>query len=349
MKKIETHFIKENIAPIGTKKLLVYNSEGENIGYLNLGKLRQLRDDKRYSFELISDVHIGYDTASNDFQKALDYADSSDCIFTVITGDLTGSGTDAQLQQYKDIVDSHSKPVYAMAGNHETVWGYMTDDRMMKYTGHPLCYSFEHDGDVFIMVGHYGPYHGDGKGWYNYEFVSIDELQWLYETLEENRNKRCFVFNHVYPYESGVGDAERYYNGKYWSEKDGFIGQAYIELIKHYKNVTLFHGHSHLRLYLQEIDVKANYSDEVGYRSVHVPSLSVPRDKVESGSVTYIYAESEGHIVDVYDNYIIVNGLDFIDNNNDGNIIPIATYKIDTTLVEIEANTFIDSTGTITI
>ena len=61
-----------------------------------------------------------------------------------------------------------------------------------------------------------------------------------------------------------------------------------------------------------------------------------------------IYAESEGYIVDVYENCIILNGRDFIDNDKDGHGLGIATYKIDTTLQTIEANTFRDSTGTIT-
>jgi hypothetical protein len=76
--------------------------------------------------------------------------------------------------------------------------------------------------------------------------------------------------------------------------------------------------------------------------------LATPRDKVD-GTLSSVYAESEGYIVDVYDNYIILNGRDFIDNDMDGNIIPIATYKVDTTLIEIEANTFRDSTGIINV
>ena len=84
----------------------------------------------------------------------------------------------------------------------------------------------------------------------------------------------------------------------------------------------------------------------MGYRSVHIPSLSVPRDIIDD-SITFIYAESEGYIVDVYDNYIILNGKDFIDNDKNGNDIPIAIYKVDTTLINIEPNTFTDSTGTI--
>ena len=81
---------------------------------------------------------------------------------------------------------------------------------------------------------------------------------------------------------------------------------------------------------------------------MHIPSLSAPRDEID-GTLSSIYAESEGYIVDVYDNYIILNGRDFIDNKKDGHEIPIATYKIDTTLVDIKANTFVDNTGTIAV
>ena len=62
-----------------------------------------------------------------------------------------------------------------------------------------------------------------------------------------------------------------------------------------------------------------------------------------------LYAESEGYIVDVHNDCIVLNGRDFIDNENDGHFLPIATYKIDTPIVTVEANTFTDSTGVITI
>lgn len=342
-----THFIPENIAPTGSKQIAVYDSNGNKVCNIPLGGLTPPNGSKLYSFCAISDVHITYDTANTDFQRALTYAESN-CDFTCICGDLTRNGTDAELAQYKDIVGTYAKtkPVYAMSGNHESIWGDMTDDRTISYTGYPLYYSFTKGNDVFIMLGHWGAYRGDGIGWLPSEFITEEELQFLYETLEANRNKRCFVFNHVYPYDDGVGDANRMYGGRQWRTQDGGIGQAFISLLKHYKNTILFHGHSHLRFYLQELDKKANYSSEVGYRSVHIPSLSVPRDKV-NGTTSYVYAESEGYIVDVYDDCIVLNGRDFIDNDADGHILPIATYKIDTTLQTIEANTFTDSTGTI--
>lgn len=59
--------------------------------------------------------------------------------------------------------------------------------------------------------------------------------------------------------------------------------------------------------------------------------------------MTTIYADSEGYIVDVYEDGIYLRGRDFVK----GEFIPIASYWLDTTIKEIEANTFVDETGTI--
>lgn len=347
------HFIPENTAPAGAKRIGVYDENERRVGGIPLGKLSPPESDRLYSFCALADVHITYDTANEDFQRALTYAEAN-CDFTCIAGDLTSQGSvESQFAEYKNIVDAYSpsKPVYAITGNHEHYDGY-SDKYLEKYTGHPLYYSFAKGNDVFIMVGHYGSYKGDGIGWLATETWSQEELQWLYETLEANRNKRCFVFTHVLPHEHGVGNPNNLYvtAGKplLWYTNDGGIGQAFISLLRHYKNTILFHGHSHTRFWLQELDAKANYSDADGYRSVHIPSLSVPRDP-NGTKLTDVYAESEGYIVDVYDDFIILNGRDFIDNDADGHEIGIATYKIDTKLVEIPAGTFTDNTGTITI
>ena len=54
---------------------------------------------------------------------------------------------------------------------------------------------------------------------------------------------------------------------------------------------------------------------------------------------------SQGCVVDVYENHIILRGRDFVANK----FLPIATYCLDTTLQTIEANTFTDSTGMIVL
>lgn len=347
------HFIPENIAPKDAKKIVVYNGN-KSIANIDLGRLQQPNKNKLYSFCALSDVHVydyKYPTSSDDFKRALSYAETN-CDFTCIAGDLVSSGSDEEMTSYKNLVDTYSptKPVYAITGNHETSWGYdMTDESIMPYTEQPLYYSFTQGNDVFIMVGYYGGYKEGNGGWRSDEFVSTEELQWLYETFEANRNKRCFVFEHVLPHEHGVGNPGGLYKSALiWKTTDGGVGQALMNLLKHYKNVIFFHGHSHTQFYLQEIDDKANYSNADGYRSIHIPSLSVPREEI-NGSLSYATDESEGYIVDVYDDYIILNGRDFIDNDSDGHILPIATYKIDTTLQTIEPNTFTDNTGIIKI
>ena len=330
------HLIPENIAPVGAKKIAVYNGNSK-VCDVALGRLTPPIQAKQYSFLALSDVHIVYDTASTDFQRALTFAENSDCAFTCICGDLTDDGSDSQLTTYKNAVTAYAKtkPVYAIVGNHEAGNDFVAYDRPTPYTGYPLYYSFSYGNDVYIMLGTYR--------WLGNEPLSTDELQWLYETLEANRNKRCFVFEHVFPW-GGAGNANGVYPYDIWTSK---AGTAFENLMRHYKNTVLFHGHSHLRFYLQEVDKTANYSADRGYRSVHIPSLSVPRDIATGGGYETIYAESEGYVVDVYDDCIILNGRDFIDNGKDGNILPIATYKIDTALRTIAPDAFTDSTGII--
>lgn len=351
MKIGTTPLITENIAPSNASSLAIFNGDTK-VCNIPLGRLLPTLGKKQYSFCALADIHLTYDTANEDFQRALGYAETN-CDFTCIAGDLTSTGADeSQMALFKSYVDTYAptKPVYAITGNHEHYNGY-SDKYLEQYTGQPLYYSFTKGNDVFIMVGHFGAYKGDGIGWLASETWSQAEIQWLYETLEANRDKRCFVFTHVLPHEHGVGNASNLYvttNAPLlWYTNDGGIGQAFISLLRHYKNTILFHGHSHTRFWLQELDKKANYSEADGYRSIHIPSLAVPRDP-NGTKLTDIYAESEGYIVDVYDDCIVLNGRDFIDNEADGHILPIATYKIDTALQTVEANAFSDSTETIT-
>ena len=329
-----TDFIPQNIAPKNARRIGIYNEQGNRVGFIPLGSLT-FPDvgAKQYSFGALSDVHIVYDTAATDFQRALTYLnESEDVAFTCICGDLTDDGTEEQLAQYKAIVDAYSAdtPVYAMAGNHEN-YASVCKDYLEDYTGHPLYYSFTHGNDLFMMLGCYS--------WSNDGIFTQDYLQWVYETLEANRNKRCFLFEHVMPW-GDSGNAGELYSFDMFS---GTKGSVFQSLLAHYKNTILFHGHSHLKFYLQEVDDKANYSNALGYRSVHIPSLAVPRD-LGSGTLTNVYADSEGYVVDVYTNGIHLRGRDFVKSE----FLPIASYWLDTTLQTVEAGTYTDSTGTIT-
>ena len=332
-----TDLINVNIAPLNATKIGVYNASGNRVGKIELGNLKKSNlGNKLYSFGAISDIHLQDKTAQTDFQTALDYLDNNESVaFTCICGDLTTKGTDANLQDYKNYVQSYSPntPVYGMSGNHDARNGNIAS-KIETYTGHPLYYSFEYQNDVFIFVGINKELNGG--------LFTTAELQWLYDTLEANRNKRCFVFEHVRPQDT-CGNAYGIYNYDIWGGTEQTVFES---MMKHYKNVILWHGHSHLKFNLQTKDNKANYEHDLfGIHSIHIPSLAVPRTGDITGATSRkeLYAESEGYVVDVYENVIVLRGRDFVN----AKFLPIATYCLDTTLQNVTANTYTDSTGTI--
>lgn len=332
-------FIPQNVAPIGAKKIGVYDPKGNRLFGIMLDNLALAakRGSKQYSFGALSDVHVQYDTAQADFQKALTYLNNTEDVdFTCICGDLTVNGTDAELTQYKGYVNSYSPntPVYAVFGNHDTYQGLYNNTQ--KYTGQPFNYTFTQGDDVFIMVGNISGYSGDIG-----TLFTQATLQWLYEQLEANRNKRCFLFQHILS-SKGSGDIYKVYSH---TKLSGAEATVFESLISHYKNVIWFHGHSHMKFSLQEGGDVANYDNVFGCHSVHIPSLAVPR-KVDDTGTGYenLYEGSEGYVVDVYENGIHLRGRDFVK----GEFLPIASYWLDTTLQTVEAGTYTDSTGTIT-
>lgn len=385
MAYVYRHFIPQNTAPSGAKSIGVYNSNGEKVCSIPLGRMTPTTKEKLYSFGLVSDVHIGasnisaYGYSWTKFDNTLSYFKNIGCNFCVICGDLTVTGfyTKAgedyldvtQFAKYKEICDKYDIPVYELMGNHESYYGMPISNNlalMETYTGKSsLSYTIEQGNDLFILLGQ--P-HGS--------IVMTDvDYTWLCETLEANKDKRCFVFIHPY-IEEDSGDPldvreNSIFDNKYWGEANR---NAFMNLLKQYPNVILFHGHSHMKFELQDVDIVSNYTKKNGFKSVHIPSLATPRD------IKYTYVKrdangevietnetlvqdttgslgtlekmeskddptaSQGYIVDVYDDCIVLNGMDLINNKP----ISLGTYKIDTPLVTIEANTFTDSTGTIT-
>ena len=326
-------FIPQNVALPGTRRIGIYDSNGNRVGQIPLGSLTPpTLEQKSYSFGALSDIHYYTQDAETDFARALDYFNNSgDVSFICICGDLATNGTDSELNKYKNTVQTHSPnvPVYAVAGNHDCYASLQS--RIEEYTGHPLYYAFEHDKDVFIMVG----ISADGE----HNFLNAVVLQWLYGVLEQNRNKRCFLFFHALTAE-GCGDACNVYWGDKLRDARGSV--VFKSLLRHYRNVIFFHGHSHMRFRLQEYADNANYDNYFGCHSVHIPSISKPRDSTGTNVLDYIQG-SEGYLVDVYSDGIHLRGRDFVK----GEFLPIASYWLDTTLKTVEAGTYTDPTGTI--
>ena len=328
-------FIEENSAPAGATNIGVYNSKGEKVDNISLGLLNLSNlGEKQYSFAAISDVHIGVQTADSDFQKALQYVENnSEIEFITICGDLSLSGIENNLNLYKTISTTYTtKPVYAISGNHEAKPGPLEMNSLQPYTDQNLYYSFTKENDIYIMLGVSNPYG-------NQPFLD-GELQWLYETLEANRNKRCFLFMHFFP-KDGSGDALDLDSGGA-NMMNNTQGEVFYSLLSHYSNVIYFHGDSHQAFEIQELHEMNSYDDIFGCHSIHIPSLAYPR-YISDSTLVENYDASEGYIVDVYNNNIILRGRDFVN----GKFLPIATYCLDTTIKNVEANTYEDPTRTI--
>lgn len=365
------HLIAENIAPKGTKQIGVYDNTGKKVCTIPLGRLCQPTKEKLYSFGVVSDIHLIKSDLVWDwypiekFDRALSHFQEKNCEMCIVSGDLTqcgyrwgNSNTDnepdsTQMENYHIVSNKYSDlPVYEIAGNHESYFSShpITDylDSWEKDTGkRDLSYTITQGNDLFILLGQ--PTGG----------TAIESLQWLYETLEANRNKRCFVFIHPWLTDDSGNPLTTLENNVFsmWQNNTGNqnLEKVFKNLMSHYKNTVLFHGHSHTKFENQALDKCANYTDKNGFKSVHIPSLSRPRNiDAETGEESYSVAESQCYLIDVYDDYIILNGIGLTDvktadmTDKQYKSCPLGTYKIDTPLITVEPGTFTDSTGTIT-
>jgi predicted phosphodiesterase len=321
-------FISQNIAPKGAKNINVYDNNGNKIYTIPLGNLTPVNKTKLFSFGLISDLHLTAERTitSTHFDNALTYFEEQGCSFCCHAGDMTNIGfwynrgdTEiylGQFAEYKRICDLHPNlPVYGICGNHENYNAVITENltELEEYTGHGLYFTVNQGNDLFIFIGQPT----------SYQAINLEELQWLEGVLEENKNMRCHIFVHVYP-PSDSGNTKDCYPASFGSHWD-----TLKNLLNKYTNTILYHGHSHIKFNCQELDKTTNYTEKNGFSSLHVPSVAASRDVVLQADGTYKRVTDEsssmGYLVDVYDDCIVYNGIEF----NSKKPIPTGIIKID--------------------
>ena len=285
--------------------------------------------EKLYSVGLLSDIHIdgngdGNDSDSgnsqSDFINALQYFNNKNVDFVCIDGDITYYGYDADYEAYKSIVNTYSNgiPIKAIRGNHEC---YVNGDTNYVYTNTKfqeniaeLYYEYIHGEDVYLFCGMYKEDSANP--------FSDAELSWLSNKLEEHKNKRVFLFVHYYYGETGNAN-------HIVSIHKPISNQTFINLITNYKNVIYFSGHTHLAFYLQQYskDNNVKMASDICHR-VHIPSGAKPRTTSSGteGSYSNYSAGSEGILMEVYENGILLKGINFETNK----FLPIASYYLET-------------------
>lgn len=333
MAYVYTHFIPQNTAPPEAKSIGVYDSNGNKVTSIPLGRLTRPTGEKLYSFGLMSDIHL-YPLAAVEwhpevkFDTALTYFEGEGCAFCVQCGDYTQTGlymegdannlAPAQYAKYKEICDSHTIPVYGITGNHENYVKPITSnlEELKYYTGDDLYYTVTQENDLFIFLGQ--PSAG--------EVMGNDALAWVADILESNQGKRCFLFVHSY-IEEDSGDAKDLRENSIFEMWGTTKTSTFLNLLRANPNAILFHGHSHMKFINQEFDKTANFTEKNGFKSVHVPSLGRARDvDLTTGTTPEDMSSSEGYIVDVYPDCIVLNGRDFVG----GEWVPMGVLKIDT-------------------
>ena len=331
--------IDVNIPPYMATSIGVYNSSNERIGFIPLSDFRKSFGTRLYRFGLLSDVH-DYEgsaaEASDDFYRALTlFNDKEDVKMTCICGDITQNGTEDEFAFYANDVArfSPNTPVYTTTGNHDATYNGLNNALWEQYTGKPRVFELSEtlpDGSVdhFLFLGM--SYWSMGTGGTPY---LLEDITWLSDKLEEYRNERCFIFTHLF-FPDRAGNMNGVYPDSNW------LGGVQLEklekLCDRYVNAIWFSGHSHWKWALQKFQDRANIfrsyknnKPSCGW-CVHVPSCAQPIDSDGTTRVGKNY-ESEGAIIDVYQNYIDVRGVDL----KNSKYFPIATYRLDTTLYEI--------------
>jgi hypothetical protein len=331
-------FINENIPPYMASTIGVYNSSNEKIGIIPLDDFKKPFGTRLYRFGLLSDVH-DYEgseaEASDDFYRALTlFNDKEDVKMTCICGDITQNATENEFAFYANDVArfSPNTPVYTTTGNHDA--GSALNNALWEhYTGNPRVFELSEtlpNGSIdhFLFFGM--SYWSLGTNRLPY---LLEDIEWLEEKLDEYRNERCFVFTHLF-FPDRAGNLNGIYPQGNWL--DGTQLELIEKMVDKYVNTIWFSGHSHWKWSLQKFQNSANiyrlYDDNkpgCGW-CVHVPSCAYPIDSDGASREGRNY-ESEGAIVDVYENYIDIRGVDI----KNGKYLPIATYRLDTTLFEV--------------
>ena len=334
--------IDVNIPPYLAEYIGVYDGSGVRVGYIPVSGFKPTFGERLYRVGLLSDVH-DYEGStaepSNDFRTALNlFNNKEDVVMTCIAGDISQNGTAAEFSMFQADVAAQSPntPVYTTTGNHDCGSSKSTinETTWEQYTGHPLTFEVSRvldngttDHFLFLGMNKYSL----GSSGTPYKTESID---WLETKLKEYKNERCFVFTHLF-FPERAGNLNNIYPQGNWLQGSQLsrLETLHVKFV----NSIWFSGHSHWKWALQKYQDRANVYRDINSDnspasgwSVHIPSCASPIDSNGSTRVEKPL-ESEGAVMDVYENYIDIRAIDLKNNK----YLPIGTYRLDTELFEV--------------
>ena len=337
--------------PAGVTRLLAVNGNESIIYSYTIPASRRFEAKELYVFGAISDTHQGirYGSTSipyNHFINASKVLYEKGAIAVGICGDFSYNNTeDEYILHEKAIKELYETmpdmPIFTTSGNHESKYTGFSYDWYMQYSrdvvdydsdldyiyfdGNELDYVVElPDGSVMIYFHQVRYDYGSSTS----RLVSDEQLVWLEARLEQYKDVTVFFFFHSFLDEE-VGDATTSGNEYGYPIISSTVEyKKFTEFFTKYTNVIYFSGHSHWTFDSQFVDPKpgkTNYDKNIDDKDgtfatmVHSPACSTPRVLVGSGS-----GRSEGYIVHVYEDCIVLEGYEFVK----GETFAYATYII---------------------
>jgi 3',5'-cyclic-AMP phosphodiesterase len=283
--------------------------------------------EPKYTFAVLSDIHIQAGSAQNMRKLEAALRDLNELNpspqSVVINGDLT-EGLAADYHQLNQILQEqpHPKDMFFTIGNHEFYRAWVKNDeiwspdtfpngeddasslnRFLHWIREPkVYYNRMLNGFPFIFLGseHYRQTNANIR---EDAYLSTEQLEWLKARLDEAEQTKqpVFVFLHQPLPETVSGTYVCCLNNRAVLQHEQLRG-----ILSQHSNVFLFSGHTHLQLKLPKTLVNK------GFTAINSSSVSQPWDDDEHGLKKSMgVQESEGLIVEVYDDHVWIKGRDF--------------------------------------
>ena len=314
------------------------------------------RGESIYSFGSISDLHFnryelegGKDVAESTFARSLSFFENAGVSLVAMPGDISTDGEKEAFMAFNNIASDYDFPVYTTTGNHDLhakyekenwltymntgAYGEEKAQGILEVADNGLDFVYEEtvSGDIFIFLNQTS--NNYGLLWN--ALLQDEQLTWLEEKLEENKDKTVYLFFHTFLNRAkgnplmGTGNLQ---NELGWAYPLFYTQGASDEvklraLLREYDNVFFLNGHSHWAYHMQALNPELNVSKngEDGATFVHVSSVSSPR---VTGDYQVLWegtdpTMSEGYLIEVYEDTIVLYGVDFVNNT----ILAYATYE----------------------
>ncbi|AFH48701.1 WD40-like repeat protein [Ignavibacterium album JCM 16511] len=198
---------------------------------------------QQFKFAWLTDIHIGYPTASEDLNQSVNDINSiKDIDFTIVSGDITATGTLEELSLAKSILDKLNKPYYIIPGNHDTKWSESGCTDFIRLWGNDR---FVFENQNFLFVGlHEGPRMRMSDGYF-----APEDLRWfdsLFKTKSDSVKPMIFITH--YPLDESIANwFEMTKRLKTLNTKFVLFGHGHANKIYNLEGIPGIMGRSNLR------------------------------------------------------------------------------------------------------